>query len=157
MTCFETMLGGDQLGHEMIKVQGKILEKACNKDGKPVKFPIPEQEDINVVAVDIRNFDGDEWDYMQIAYGPGAVPDVCRLTFEGKFIKGIFDKSNDHVQARVFMERVHIIAFCNLNTFDRPLFGKQNCFLCWNRRLFENENQMKKSIANVPALCNFLL
>lgn len=158
VTKFETMLGGDQkvsLGHEMIKVQGKILEKACSKEGKPVKFPMPQQQDLHVVAVDIRNFDGDKWDYLQIAYGPRIVPDYCRLTYFRKFIKGIFEGGNDHVQARVFRERVHIIAFCNLKTFNSPLFGEQNCYLCWNPWLFEDVSLIKETIANVPAFCNY--
>ena len=158
ITEFETKLAGDQkasLGHEMIKVQGKILEKACNKEGKSVKFPIPEQDDLHVVAVDIRNFGGDKWDYLQIAYGPRIVPDYCKLTYYRKFIRGIFEEGNDCNQARTFRERVHVIAFCNFKTFDSPLFSEQNCYLCWNPWLFKDTKLLKKSIANVPAFCNY--
>lgn len=160
ITEFEIMLGGDQkasLGHEMIKVQGKILEKACNKEGKPVKFPIPHQEDLHVVAVDIRNLVGDNWDYLQIAYGPRILPDYCRLTYYQKFIKGIFEEGNNHIQSRVFRERVHIIAFCNFRKFDIPLFSEQNCCLCFNPWLFKDINLLKKNIANIPAFCNYPL
>ncbi len=159
LTEFEAMLDGDQkasLGHEMIKMQGKILEKACNKEGMPVKFPIPQQKDLHVVAVDVRNFEGDKWDYLQIAHGMCIIPDHCRLTYKQKFIKGIFEEGNDSVQAKVFRERVHLIAFCNFNVFDSPLFSEQNCYLHWNPRLFKDKNSLKRSIANVPPFYSFL-
>lgn len=155
---YETMLGGDEkasLGHEMIKVQGKILEKACNKKGDPIKFPIPQQTDLHIVAVDVRSFDGNNWDYLQIAYGPKTIPDYCRLTYCQKFVMGIFEKVNDDIQARVFRERIHIIVFCNFHVFDSPLFSEQNCYFCWNPWLFRDVRIVKKMIASVPAFSNY--
>jgi len=158
MISYRTILSGDQkcsLGHEMIKMQGKILEKACKSNGTAVKFPIPRHGDLHIVVVDSRNFLGDKWDYLQISYGPQIVPDYCKLTYNGKLIKGIFEQSNDDVQAKVFRERVHILAFCNFKTFDKSLFSGQNCYLCWNPWLFRDTEIVKKYIVNIPVFADY--
>lgn len=103
---------------EMIKVIERILSK-CIKNGNPHKFTIPTNK-INAIFVDITNYcdGGDNYDKIQIAFGPDSIPPEYRMSFGGRPILGAFNARNATRNSHVFRERVHFIIFGSKYKFN---------------------------------------
>ncbi len=98
---------------ELLLLQQKIGEKVFNS-GKAVKFPIPAGK-IHLILADTRGFNlglSDRYDYDLAAQGVSVLPHQVYWRFwNGKPIKGLFERDNPQRAAALMRERIHFIGF----------------------------------------------
>lgn len=106
---------------EMITAEQKIGEKVFT-NGKPTKFPKPDDNVFNVILIDIRGYldqGGDIFDYRQMAYGASGIPQKYSWMIhywekeQGKLepISGLFEKICPLRAASLIQERIHFLGF----------------------------------------------
>jgi hypothetical protein len=109
---------------EMIVCQGKILEKASTKDGKPHKFPSPSDKTLHIILVDARGFcggEGPDADQMkQMTHGPASMkakelPDI--QWYGDAAVEGLYVPGYPDIRAPLLQERIHGIGFVNEKHF----------------------------------------
>lgn len=158
ITMYERYLGGDgksSPGAEMVKLQGKILSKVVDKDGKPIKYPIPSQKDLHIIIVDARCYlnGGDKSDYLQTMYGPSTISLENRLPYQKRLVRGLWDRKNPESKKTSFIkERVHFVIFVNRKNYHVSLFDKENSYICPNCLLFNDLKEINDKKALVPIL-----
>lgn len=77
---------------ETIKAVQRICQK-CERDGHPHKFPVPDGA-YHALLVDFRTFldGGDSADCIHVGLGGEYVKnEICRLSWEGELISGVFN------------------------------------------------------------------
>jgi len=112
---------------EMITAEQKIGEKVFS-DGKPTKFPMPQNNQYHVVLVDARGYldgGGDIYDYRQMAYGASGIPRDSSWTVHywknqdgiPKPITGLFEAECPLKSAKHVHERIHFLGFISEESF----------------------------------------
>lgn len=135
---------------EMIVAGMKIGEKVF-ADGKPTKFPVPEGT-IHIIFTDMRGYlamGGDHLDYKHIALGAEAGK-MWTHYWNGKPIKGLFEKSNEQLKAAKFIrERIHFIGFIREKDYKQGEI-RDNAFYALNKHLFKNTDELNKVWETYP-------
>ena len=145
---------------ELLLVQQNIGEKVRNRT-KATKFPVVKPGRLHAILVDVRAFGltgGDNWDYIEIAYGSRGIPNSLThyrhwwRDADGTLspISGLFDHNNSRQRASQFVrERVHFLGFCWDESYEPGSIGR-NTFWCPNPYLFENESAARASLNAFP-------
>lgn len=116
---------------ELMKAQRVILSKIAkekDKDGEiiPIKFPVPTENEYNIIVVDMRGFavgHSDDGDYINILYGTAGFKNREDVEQYGRWVfnsetnertpfVGIFDeKHRDKEKTRYLRECIHGVMF----------------------------------------------
>ncbi|MBI3894544.1 MAG: hypothetical protein HY313_01300 [Acidobacteria bacterium] len=140
---------------EMITVEQKICEKVY-KGGVVTKFPPPSGA-IHVIVTDIRGYlnvaiglaGGDKDDWRQMASGTARVPEPLVQYWDGKPIKGLFEKSNPLKGARFVRERIHFLGFVRESDYREGEIPNASLYF-GNPQLFSNEEEGRQRFASYP-------
>jgi hypothetical protein len=131
---------------EMLKIQEKIAEKVFDRTrGIPIKFPVPNDNAVHVVAVDVRRYllgHMDRRDAGQIAYGPRAAgPYVQYWGPQGaeRPIRGLFEEQNPLAAAGALRERIHFLLLMPMRSFAEGALLR-GAFICANPNLLGPEH-----------------
>lgn len=127
---------------QLIKLQEKIYSKVL-KNGRPHKFPIPNDDLIHALLIDARGFNGGSGpgvhDLAQIVYGGAYAPTQYQHFFKNSLIHGLFDEDNMSDASNLLKERVHCLIFVT-EDFLAPLHFWKKAFAYWNPFLIEEES-----------------
>lgn len=138
---------------EMITAEQKIGEKVFT-DGKPTKFPHITNS-LHLILIDIRGYldeGGNIFDYRQMAYGARGIPaeDSWRILYwQGRPIKGLFEKDNPLRAARYVQERIHFLGFVREQYFQEGEMHEIAYHLA-NPHLFRNQEAAREAFLNYP-------
>lgn len=135
---------------ETLKAIERICQK-CERDGRPHKFPAPDDDAFNVLLIDMRTFigGGDEADRLHIALGSDAVGEWYKMHWNGKPIGGVFAGENPCKGTAEIRERVHFLGFVNEEAFEDGSFGKSIQFV-FNPHLFATSEEAKSALGDWP-------
>ena len=92
---------------EMVRATEKIAAKVQ-------KFPPVRSNVYHIILADMRGYllkGGDRTDYRQMAYGPSDVPPQFIHHWEGRPIRGLFERENPLTLAKQIQERIHFLGF----------------------------------------------
>jgi hypothetical protein len=144
---------------EMITAEQKIGEKVFT-GGSPTKFPSPELRSRHLILVDMRGYldeGGDVFDYRQMAYGAGGVPqeyawmihywDVGSGRHEP--IKGLFEVSNPLASSSLVRERIHYLGFVRERCYSKHEIRDHAYYLA-NPHLFHSTEEVETDFASYP-------
>lgn len=134
---------------ETLKAVQRICQK-CEKDGKPNKFPRPDER-VHVIAVDFRTFlDGnDDADQIHIALGGKYLRKGYRQFWNGKLITGVFDAETTLRGSIEAQQRVHFLAFVNEQDYGPGQFGSSVQFIA-NPHLYNSANDVRRALDTWP-------
>lgn len=135
---------------ETIKAVERICQK-CERDGRPHKFPVPDGA-YHALLVDFRTFlnGGDSADRIHVGLGGEYVKNkVCRLSWEGELISGVFNPRTNVRGAEQARQRVHFIGFVNERDYCPGEFGTVTQFIA-NPQLFADADAARAAIATWP-------
>lgn len=113
--------------------------KTIRKDGRPTKFPAPDVQSVNIVAVDVTRGAGsrlDRWDLELVSWGNPAVNEVVQ-----RHLLGLFEPKNPYSPAfdpaftgnKHLRDRIHALLFLvDQSTWHGPLNPDYHGFLALN-------------------------
>jgi hypothetical protein len=137
---------------ETITAEQKIAEKVFTH-GKLTKFPRPSCS-FHMIFVDMRGYldrGGSLLDWRQMAYGPsGVLPRGQAIQWwEGRPIRGLFERDNPIEGAQYVRERIHVIGFVREENY-RPGELQNTAYYCPNPSLFASDQEAAAAFASYP-------
>lgn len=138
---------------EMITAEQKIGEKVF-ANGKPTKFPSITNS-LHMILTDIRGYldeGGDIFDYRQMVYGVSDIPAEYSWMvhyWQGRPIKGLFEKDNLLRAARHLQERIHFLGFVRERYFHEGEIREIAYYLA-NPHLFQNQKAAGDAFVSYP-------
>ncbi len=110
---------------ETLKAIQRICQK-CENNGKPHKFPIPQQI-FHMLLINCRTLminGGDKYDQIHIALGGEYLSEPFhRRYWKSNLISGVFNKNTSSRGALEVQERVHFLGFVNEKELSETSFG----------------------------------
>jgi len=162
---FSTVLGSDledprhSMAGEMILLQQKIGEKVWRKD-RAIKFGVPTAGVFQAIIADVRGAGlalMDDWDFLQIAYGPQGIAHAKHPVGQyfrmkdgsRKPVSGLFDPSNVQRYTKAFRERIHFVGFCSDETYELGSVHK-NLVMIPNPHMFQTWEEIDDAVSTFP-------
>lgn len=140
--------------------QRKILEKAFRK-GKPTKFPDPEDGNIHMILIDLRDWNlgvTDSWDHWLLGWGNKS---LAHLTLDEKLMYSRYLDDDDHSPfiglfdpelkingANCFRSRIHLLGFVREEHYEQREIERAT--LVWNQDLFADQKALSFALKNGP-------
>ena len=140
---------------EMITAEQKIGEKVF-ADNRPTKFPSITNS-LHLILTDIRGYldqGGDIFDYRQMAYGASGIPAEYSWTvhyWQGRPIKGLYEKDNPLHAAQYIQERIHFLGFICEGGFHEGEICEVAYYLA-NPHLFQNQEAAANAFLSYPLI-----
>lgn len=139
---YEVVKEGEDEQAEVLRVQGTLLSKVENAEGKPIKFLETGEGFFNIVVVcisDVLLGTVDMHDCMLATYGDPEVPEHCRRDIFGLFqeLRPTYPENIQAVAARFrhFKATIHAVLFLFRPAGSGVLDYSLQQVLVWNRSL----------------------
>ena len=131
---------------ELLLLEQKITEKVWHS-GAPTKFPVPGGA-LHLILVDTRGFNlgiGDHFDYNHATHGISALPDEVYFRYwQGTPIKGLFERENPLLGARLVQDRIHFVGFVRESEYRNAEISEKT-YLCPNPHLFMDNDTAREA------------